>query len=99
MDSLYDIDTGVAVSIGDLPYPELYTLGVVKGHIFNHYSAEMNDKIDFSREYWPYEFVLYETNIQFPEESTGRAPDTSLKYYLLAGLIVLTASLIWRWRK
>ncbi|NJE61543.1 hypothetical protein [Thermococcus sp. 21S7] len=99
MDSLYDIDTGVAVSIGDLPYPELYTLGVVKGHIFNHYSAEMNDKIDFSREYWPYEFVLYETNIKFPEERIGRTPDTILKYYLLAGLIILTASLTRRWRK
>ncbi|WP_167912484.1 hypothetical protein [Thermococcus sp. 21S7] len=88
IDSLYDLDTGVAVDMS-FPYPELYSIGIVEGDDFNPYSAELNDKIDFSKEYWPYEFVLYKTNIQFPKEQTGKAPDTVLKYYLLLGLAIL----------
>ncbi|WP_054840408.1 hypothetical protein [Thermococcus sp. JCM 11816] len=66
---------------------------------FNYYSAEINDKIDFSREYWPYEFVLYKTNIRFPEDRTGTRPDTALKYYMLFGVGALVVSLIRRWKR
>ncbi|KUH33279.1 hypothetical protein APY94_06395 [Thermococcus celericrescens] len=97
-ESLYDLNTGIAINI-DSPYPELYVAGIMFVAPFNYCSAEMNDKIDFSREYWPYGFVLYDTNIKFPEERTGKAPDTPLKYYLVFGLIILTASLLRRWKR
>ncbi|WP_148882832.1 hypothetical protein [Thermococcus aciditolerans] len=97
--TIYDLDTGVAIGIWPAPWPELYILGIINGGISNYHSAKMNKKLDFSKEYWPYGFVLYKTNIQFPKEQTGKAPDTPLKYYLLLGLVILTASLLRRWKR
>ncbi|BAD84354.1 hypothetical protein TK0165 [Thermococcus kodakarensis KOD1] len=97
-ESLYDLNTGIAIDI-DSPYPELYAAGIMFVAPFNYYSAEINDKIDFSREYWPYEFVLYKTNIRFPEDRTGTRPDTALKYYMLFGVGALVVSLIRRWKR
>ncbi|WP_099209958.1 hypothetical protein [Thermococcus henrietii] len=98
IDSIYDLGTGIAVGMS-FPYPELYALGMVGGNDFNHYSAELNDKIDFSKEFWPYGFVLYKTNIKFPKEETGRAPDTVLKYYLVLGLLLLAIAGVLRFRE
>ncbi|NJE61539.1 hypothetical protein [Thermococcus sp. 21S7] len=95
----YDLDTGVATSLEPITSPELLALGIVTVREYNYYSAKMNKKLDFSKEYWPYGFVLYKTNIQFPKEQTGKAPDTVLKYYLLLGLVILTASLLRRWKR
>lgn len=98
-EGLYDIDTGIVLGIRDIPYPEFYALGIIGGLVHNVYSAEKNDELDFSREYWPYGFVLYQTNIEFPKEESGVKPDSILKYYLLIGILTLITSTIWRWRK
>lgn len=96
---IYDFDTGLAVSLDTVLSPEFIALGIICPNTYNYYSAKMNKKLDFSKEYWPYGFVLYKTNIQFPKEQTGKAPDTPLKYYLILGLVILTASLLRRWKK
>lgn len=92
----YDFETGIALGM-DSPYPEYYAVGIM--YAVGDVNYGLNQKMDFSKEYWPYGFILYRTNIQFPREESGRAPDTVLKYYLVLGLIVLTALTLWRWRK
>ncbi|WP_099209959.1 hypothetical protein [Thermococcus henrietii] len=100
MDITYDFDTGIAIGTTLSGFwPELYALGIMSADVFNYHSAEINKKLDTSREFWPYGFVLYKTNVKFPREETGKAPDTVLKYYLILGLLLLTASALWGWRR
>lgn len=89
---------GIVIDI-DFLYLEFYVVGIMFVVLFNYYLVEINDKIDFFREYWFYEFVFYKINIWFFEDRIGMCFDIVFKYYMFFGVGVFVVLFIWRWKR